>query len=219
MSISLALSVPGAIPNLDALKAEIALWLDRDDLEARIPTFVAMAEAEFNRELRTPQMERTLTFSASDEDQPLPSDYLAMRNIYIEGSPDRPLRGMAPTAQRIEFDGSSGTPQAYILVSGGLRLVPPPSSAILLTMDYFGRIDALSAVAPSNWLLENHPDAYLYGALFYAEAYLDNAIRASQWRGLFDQALQRIGRAAQADRYGAGPLVPNTMRQVRGVRI
>jgi hypothetical protein len=180
--------------------------------------FVQMFEAEANRELRTPQMETSVLFSDADEDRPLPSDYLAMRSIYVEGSPDRPLRGTSPTALKLESDGTAGTPTKYCLVSGGIRLAPPPAAELLLRMDYFARIEPLSVVAPSNWLLENHPDAYLYGTLFYAEAYLDNAVRAGQWRSLLDNVFERINKATRADRFGAGALVPNTIRQVRGAR-
>jgi hypothetical protein len=218
MSISLAVTSPGAIPDLDTLKAAVADWLDRDDLETKIPMFVQMTEAMFNRELRAPQMERTVTGTATGEDVTLPSDYLAMRAIYEEGSPDRPLRGIAPTAIRQGFDGSTGTPVAYSLVSGGIRLVPPPSDSVLLTMDYFALIEPLSVFAPSNWLLELHPDAYLYGTLFNAEIYLDNAQRAAQWKGLLDQVIDRINKTSRNDRYGAGPLVPNSVSQVRSAR-
>lgn len=218
MSISLAISAPGAIPDLDTLISTASDWLDRDDLDSKLPVFIQMAEAMFNRELRAPQMERTVTGTASDEDTTLPDDYLAMRAVYEEGSPDRPLRGIAPTAIRQGFDGTTGTPVAYCLVSGCIRLVPPPSSDVLLTMDYFARIEPLSVYSPSNWLLEQHPDAYLYGTLFNAEMHLDNAVRASQWKGLLNEVVDRINRTARNDRYGAGPLVPNTVAQVRGAR-
>lgn len=218
MSISLSVSSPGAIPDLETLKSTVSDWLDRDDLDDKIPAFVQMAEAMFNRELRTADMEKTVTGSVTGEDTPLPSDYLAMRSIYVEGSPDRPLRGVAPSAIRLESDGTSGTPEAYALVSGGLRLIPPPADETLITMDYWGGLNPLSVSSPTNWLLEKHPDAYLYGTLFHAEAHLDNAIRAAQWKGLLDQIVARINHAAQGDRYGAGPLVPNTVNQVRGSR-
>lgn len=216
MSISLALLTPGAIPNLTTLTSTIGDWLDRGTtLDSKIPVFIALTEAMFNDELRTPEMEDTVTFSASDEDTPMPvADFLAMRAIYEEGSPDRPLRAIAPTAIRQGFDGTSGTPVAYCLVSGGIRLVPPPSSPVLLTMDYFAQIEPLSVTAPSNWILEKHPGAYLFGALFHAEAYLDNAVRAGQWKSLFDEQLNKISRNARNNRFGAGPLVPNTVSQV-----
>lgn len=215
MAISLNLNVPGAIPDLTTLIEVVQDWLDRDDLSAKIPTFIQMAEALFNRELRTPQMENTKVGTATTEDTSLPDDYLAMRAVYEEGSPDRPLKGISPTAIRQDYDGSTGTPVAYTLVSGGIRLIPPPASPILLTMDYFAQIEPLSVYAPSNWLLLQHPDAYLYGTLFHAEAFLDNPTRASQWKTLLDQVIDRINRSARNDRYGAGPLVPHGPTQVR----
>lgn len=218
MSISLNVSAPGAIPDVTTLKTMASDWLDRTDLDSKLPTFILMAEAMFNREIRAPDMEKTSTGSIVGEDTPLPTDYLAMRAIYVEGSPDRPLMGVAPSAIRQEFNGTAGTPQAYTLVGGGLRLVPPPSAGLLITIDYWAKIDALSTANPSNWLLEKHPDAYLYATLFYAEANLDNATRAAQWKGLLDETLSRINRTIRADRYGGGPLVPNTVRQVWGAR-
>jgi hypothetical protein len=159
-------------------------------------------------------METSTLLTASDEDVALPSDYLAMRAIYVEGSPDRPLRGTVPPALREEYDGSVGTPELYALIGGGLRLIPPPDSAIVLHVDYFARIQALSDASTSNWLLEKHPDAYLYGTLFNAEAYLDNSTRAAQWKGLLDAVIDRINTTAQGDRYGPAPIARGTCRQV-----
>lgn len=218
MSISLALSSPGAIPDLDTLITVVQEELDRDDLSAKIPRFISFVEAIFNRELRAPQMERTATWNTVNEDTNLPFDYLAMRAIYEEGSPDRPLRGMAPTAIRQGYDGSTGIPVAYALVSGGLRLIPPPSGSTLLTMDYFAKIDPLSVEEPSNWLLELHPDAYFYGTLYRAEHHLKNSQAALEYKQLMDEVIDRINRTTRNDRYGAGPLVPNSATQVRGGR-
>jgi hypothetical protein len=218
MTISVNVTAPGAIPDRDTLIQRAQDYLDRDDLSTLIPAFIQMTEAMFNRELRTTQMERTVIGEATDEDTPLPSDYLAMRSIYEEGSPDRPLRGIPPTAIREISDGTAGTPVAYALVSGAIRLIPPPDSEYMLAMDYWASIEPLSVYTPSNWLLEQHPDAYLYGVLFNAEAYLDNATRAAQWKGLLDQVVQRINKTSRNDRYGAGPLVPSPAVQVRGAK-
>jgi hypothetical protein len=218
MSISIAVASTSAIPDYATLVSTVGDWLDRDDLNAKIPVFIQMAEALFNRDLRTPDMEKSTLLTATGETTSFPADYLAMRAIYIEGSPDRPLRGLAPTAIRQEFNGSTGIPVAYTLVDGGLVLVPPPSAATTLHLDYFSRIDPLNDASMSNWLLEKHPDAYLYATLFHAEAHLDNPTRAGQWKALLDQAMAAVNKAARNDRYGAGPLVPNTVVQVAGLR-
>jgi hypothetical protein len=141
-----------------------------------------------------------------------------MRSIYIEGSPDRPLKGMSPAALRQEYDGSSDTPTAYALVSDGIRLAPPPSSPILLTMDYFGTLDPLSVYAPSNWLLQKHPDAYVTGTLFHYYRWSKDRDSAIDADALCSRIVDRINKTARNNRYGAGPLVPNTVTQVRAAR-
>jgi hypothetical protein len=220
MSVSLALTSAGEIRDYDTLKSAISDWLDRDDVDAKIPTFIQLTEAVFNRELRTPEMEETITFAAADEDTPIPrDDFLAMRAIYVEGAQDRPLQAMAPTALKVAFDGTTGTPVAYSIVSGVFRLAPPPASAVQLTMDYFARIDALSVASPVNWLLEKHPDAYLYGGLYFAEVMLDNKEMAAAFKGLFDETLSRIVLSSNKNRWGASPLAPlGVVQQVRGGR-
>ena len=221
MSISLALDTEGAIANLDDLKDWIADEVDRDlsEITDKLDKWILLAESYYNRHLRTPDMEGEYLFSADAEDMPLPSDYRGMRSIYVEGSPDRPLRAFSASAIRMEYDGTaSAYPAGYVLVSGGIRLVPPPSGEILLHMDYFQRITPLSVVAPSNWLLEKHPDAYVAAILFHYYRWAQNLELASAYKMMREELKDEINGAARRDRFGAGALVPNAMRQVRGAR-
>jgi hypothetical protein len=218
MAISLDISAPGAIANLDDLKEWIADEVDRDlaEIGDRLSKCIRMAEADFNRRLRARQMEQTSIGTASTEDTDLPSDYLAMRAIYEEGSPDRPLKAISPTAIRQSYDGTAGTPVAYALVAGGIRLAPPPSSPVQMTMDYWAQIEPLTLYSPSNWLLEEHPDLYVYGALFHYYRWAANREGALDAKGLRDELIMQLNKLAAADRYGAGPLVPSTVRQIGG---
>ena len=50
-----------AIGTYDELKTAVANWLDRDDLTDRIPEFISLAEARFNRVLRLRSMETKQT--------------------------------------------------------------------------------------------------------------------------------------------------------------
>jgi hypothetical protein len=218
MSIALSVGIEGAIANYTTLKTRVAQYLDRADLDAMVPVFIAFAEAQFNRELRTPEMETGRVSVETTEEITLPANFLSLRNIYLEGSPDRPLKAMSPAALKHEYSGATGTPECYVIASGKIRLSPPPASSTTVSMDYYAKIPALSDAIPENWLLLKHPDAYLFGTLFQAEAYLDNATRAAQWKGLLDQVVGSISAAGNRNRWGAGPLVPNTTRQVRGAR-
>lgn len=216
MSISLNVSSSSAITSFSELQEEIAAWLDRDDLTDRIPTFVQLAEGYFNRELRTLDMEHSYTFSTSGEDVPLPDDWLAMRDIYVDGSPDKPLRHLSPDGLRNEYLGSAGIPLAYAIVSDAIRLGPVPSETTSLTMDYYRAIENLTVTTPTNWLLLNHPDLYLFASLFFAEAFLDNPTRAAQWQSLTDNIMVRLKRASRVSKWGTAPRPTSGTRQVRG---
>lgn len=217
-SFSVGVPSTSAIPDYPTLKTTINDWLDRDDLTAKVPMFVQMAEAMFNRELRTPEMETSANITFTSGSANLPSDYLAMRSAYVSGSPDTPLRGMAPTATYEEFDGTSGTPVAYVLVNGGMTLIPPPSATTTVTLSYFARIEGLTDANESNWLLEKHPDLYWAATIAYAYDYLDNDAKSQKYFAYTTTVLEQIKESAKKDRFGAGPLVPNSVAQVGSIR-
>jgi hypothetical protein len=216
MSFSLSVSVASPIANYAELQDEILNWMDREGdaaAIARVPKWIQLAESWFNRELRTPDMEQSVTFSVEDEDRPLPADFLALRSIYQETSPDNPLIGMSPDQLRNDYRGQGGIPQAYSIVAGGIRVAPVPTEEVLFTMDYFARIESLSVVAPSNWLLEQAPDLYLFAALFYGYTWARSPEQAMEAQGLAVAILDRLKTTSTASRWGAGQK-PLPARQV-----
>lgn len=220
MSISIDVSSPLPISGRDDLKSWIADEVDRDlsEITDKLDKWILMAEARFNRELRCSDMEKTVTGSVTAEDTPMPPDYLSMRAVYEEGCPDIPLRATAPSSERQEYSGVAGIPEAYVLVSGVIRLIPPPNQEYLLTMDYYGKIDGLSATNPSNWLLEKHPDAYVTSVLFHYYRWSKDRQSAIDADTLCTQIVNRINTVAEDDRYGAGPLARFAIRQSAGGR-
>ena len=49
-----------AINTYSTLQTAVANWLDRNDLTDRVPEFISLAEATFNRVLRLRAMETTV---------------------------------------------------------------------------------------------------------------------------------------------------------------
>lgn len=217
MSIAIDTSATGAIGFYSELVSEVGEWLNRTDLNARIPGFIRLCEARLNRLLRTPDMETSALLSATTEATILPLDFLAMRSLAIEGSPDRPLKGFAPNAVPQSYNGSAGIPVGYYVSNRTLYLVPPPADTTTLSMLYFAKLPALTESAVTNWLLVDHPDIYLYGTLVEASAFIDDPARVQQWKAAYDEAIGELISAGTKARYGSGPLVPTTVRQVRGV--
>lgn len=217
MAIAISVAGPIEYATYDELVSGIADELDRDDLSSLIPGWIRRVEARLNRLLRVPDMEGLTTLAVTTEATALPSDFLSMRYVYQEGSPDSPLQSMSPLGLLQRYRGRSGTPAGYAIVGDTIRVAPV--GATTLEMNYYQRIPALSADNNVNWLLTKHADAYLYGALLHAEAYIDNPEKVSLWKAGWDEVVGEIMADGNRNRWGAGPLVAsNGVAQVRGTR-
>lgn len=216
MSISIALVSPGAISDYDELLSTIEDWLDRNDLTARIPGFLRLVEARVNADYRMPDMEALVDLDFEGETANLPTDFLAMRSIHVEGT-DSPLRGMAPGAVPINYNGNSAaTPDAYVLRGRSvIQLVPPPSDELVCRIHYYKPVTPLTDLVKNNWLLEKYPAVYLFGALYYASMFLADSEAENRFRPLYQFNLDQMEMHSVRDRWGGGPLSANsTVRQV-----
>lgn len=215
MALAISLNAADSISSFNALRTEVAAWLNRDDLTDRIPGFIRLFESRINRVLRTPEMESSILLSVANEDTQLPTDFLAMRELYIEGTPRRPLRNMSPDGLATEFSGAAGIPVAYSITGRTIKLAPPPADVVALRLVYFARIVSLNDSNPNNWLLLQAPDLYLYGTLLQASAFIDDPEKVALWKSAHDEALAEVLQAGNMSRWGAAPIVPNTVAQVR----
>lgn len=218
MAIALSVVAPGTIGSYSDLVEKIGLYMDRDDLAERVPDFVAIVEAEINRRLRTINQETRTIWVISEESYVLPSDFRKMRKIHIEGMPDRPLDEISPVAAPRRFNGETGTPRAYWTEGRIMMLAPPPAAETTFRVVYFTRVAPLTADVPLNWVLEEHPDIYLWGALREAAAYIRDPDALAFSDGRFNDAVEQLRLSTANDRWGGGPLVPTSVGQVRGGR-
>ena len=218
MSIAVNTSPENAIANLPDLVAEVRDELDDDAFdEQRIYRAIARAEAVFNRELRCPKMETEHFLSVTSEATELPSDFLQLRSVYAEGSPDNPLTSKSPAGLRQLYRGISGTPAAYAIENR--RIVLAPVGEASLTILYYARVPALTENNPNNWLLDESPDLYLHQVLAILFSKIGDSERAALNLGIARDLIVAINDSGNKNRWGAGPLVPSGLRQVGSVRI
>ena len=88
-----------SIANYTELQTAVANWLDRDDLAARIPEFISLCEARFNRTLRLRAMETldtTVSTVGGTSTIALPTGYVQMRDFHLTTSPLTQLQYLAP---------------------------------------------------------------------------------------------------------------------------
>ena len=213
-----------ALSTFTELKDAIADWLDRSDLTARIPDFIALAEARINRELRIRPMEVRSTMETTSGQQyfNLPGGYIQMRNIQLNTNPTTPLEYITPEMlDRLYGSSTTGKPRAYTLIGDEIQLAPIPDSAYTLEMAFYEKFTALgdgtSGTVTSNWLTKNAPDILLYGALMEAEPFIKNDERVAVWLNGYGNAIDKLQKADQRDRHsGSAMRVRNIYSGVEG---
>ena len=195
-----------AITNYGQLKTAAANWLDRTDLEDRIPEFVTMAEAQFNREIRQPQMiTRDDSFTIDGQYEAMPTDALEIQRIVLDQTPMITLQYITPNEISEKRSGLTGTgrPIYYSIVGENMEFVRTPDSAYTASIMYYKRITALSADGDTNWLLTNHPDIYLYGTLLQSAPFLMFDERIPVWQSLLMERLDQLKIQGERETHGS----------------
>ena len=189
------------------LQTTLANWLARDDLSsAEIPEAIALAERRFQRTLFAPEREAEVTLSAAAETVALPADLWGIRAAWLDGDPRVLLEPMSLNELRGRYpSASSGKPQNYAVRGENLVLGPAPDMGYDLRLAYIQAIPALGEDQPGNWLLADHPDVYLYGALHALHLLLADEARAALYDARFREAAEEVNRSALR-RAGGGPL-------------
>ena len=195
--------------NYSDLQASVAGYLGRSDLTTEIPDFIRFAELRLGRELRTRQMLNSATAPtvANDARTALPTDFLEIRDLFIQGNPRRPLTYMSPSAfSRQARADIIGLPVFYTILASEFQYAPVPDAIYTLEILYYAKPTFLSNANVSNVFLANYPDALLYGSLIEAEPYLINDARSQLWATLYDRAIKNISDADQGGEYSGIPL-------------
>jgi|TARA_R110000851_G_scaffold245287_1_gene398055 hypothetical protein len=204
-----------SIANYTELQTAVANWLDRDDLAARIPEFISLCEARFNRTLRLRAMETldtTVSTVGGTSTIALPTGYVQMRDFHLTTSPLTQLQYLAPEMMvRLNAGSLQGKPLTYTIIADTIRLGPTPDSAYTTSMLYYKTFDALSGIAPTNWVITNAPDVYLYGTLLEAEPFLMNDARTQLWAQALKESINTLQEQDNKDRHSGSVLrVMNT---------
>jgi hypothetical protein len=198
-----------SLSNYSDLKTTVANYLGRSDLTAQIPTFISLAEIRLARQLRLRQMLKVVssTTTAGDGTVGLPSDFLGVRDFYVDVSPRQPLSYLSPSAfTRDARPHESGKPVFYTQRGLEFELAPQPDTAYVVVMLYYAKPTALSDTNASNVFMANCPDALLYAALLEAEPYIMNDARLATWTQLYSSAITSLAESDNSSEYAGVPL-------------
>lgn len=185
-----------AIASYTDLQSAAADWLNRTDLSSVIPTFISLAEAKFNRELRTRDMLTRAAATSNNEYVAMPLDFLEAYDIELDMTgiaAQQPLSYIGPNeAKSLKANKITNKPRYFTIIDGAFEILPAPTSNINLLMVYYAKIPALSATVTTNWLLAKSPDLYLYSTLLEAAPYLKNDERVQLWAAARQQVMDAM---------------------------
>lgn len=208
-----------------SLQSAVTEYLARDQdatLIARIPTFIQLAEAKFNRQLFVRQMEQRATAlvnlaSGEPEFISLPSDFQSMRRVRLSSVTGKPALEFKSGTQideyRFETFNVSGRPRYFTVFGDELEIAPTPDAAYTIEMVYRRSIPPL-AESDLNWLLALAPDLYLYGALLESAPYIKEDGRIQTWGLGFTAALSDLNNLGLTSTFNAGPMTVRVSGQI-----
>lgn len=191
------------------LKTSVANYLGRSDLTSQIPDFITLAEVRLARELRIRQMLTTASLSVTSGDSTIsiPSDFLAIRDIYLDATPRVTVSYLSPSAfSRDARTTETGKPVFYTMSGSEFEFAPIPDANYTAKVMYYAKPAVLSNSNTSNVFLANCPDALLYASLLEAEPYLMNDARVQVWANLYNNAIANLNASDQESEYAGVPL-------------
>lgn len=201
-----------ALDSYTTLQAAIADWLNRGDLTATIPDYIRLVEAELGRILKGRPMttELPVVFDTTGR-LALPSDFVRCTSLTLEtdlyGWPVefKPYQYVVQKQAQL----ITGPPRYAAVVGTDIVIAPTPDSDTQYTgnLIYDATLTPLSVSATTNWVLTDHPDAYLFGSLYQAAPYLNNDERIPVWEARYYKALDQIRELTQQSEYGGTPIV------------
>jgi hypothetical protein len=185
------------------LQTAVLTWIARpgDPLVApSVPDMITLFEREARRRLKVGDAEQRAYMTVSGTAAvALPLDCRELRLVTSGGVP---LLYVTPP----ELPGGAGPPAKYTLHGRELRLGPGPSGTVQIEILYQTGVPPLSDAEPTNWLLREHPDAYLYGTLVAAEAFIGHDERIQLWAQAGAAVFESIEMADRKARWSGSPL-------------
>lgn len=192
--------------NYGDLQQAVADELSRADFSAGVTgDFIYRAHVKLMRTLRNREMETIVTsVTISAETAALPSDWLETRKVYVTSTSPRYELQYVSFDELIEKNLVADTdiPRYYTVVGGNMQFAPIPNGNYLITHVYYRKEPMMSAASDTNWILNDHPDIYLYGALVEASGRLQDDPRIPMWQQRYAMEMATLNRQSQRAKSG-----------------
>ena len=194
-----------AITTYAELQSNITDFLNRDDLDAKAPEFISLAESNLSRDVRHWRQEKRSTAELDTQYSAIPADFLEAIRFHITSGESRPLELISQFQlldRKYQRANTSGEPAYYAITAGEIEIFPAPAGTYTAELYYNARIEPLSDSNTSNWMLQYFPDAYLYGSLIHSAPYLKDDARLQIWAALYQSTIDAINMSGEKAKFG-----------------
>jgi len=198
--------------NYTELRQEIIDYVQREDLDLKIDDFITLAEKEmFNNTIEPLQLKEletitTISTNTSNKLASLPSDYGSMRDARMLITNKRGyIEYRAPSEMR--KSDLQGQPCFFTIIGGQIEFDRQPDAVYTMELQYYAEVPALTSAAPTNVVLTNHPEIYLYGAVYRAMIFARDQETAATFKADFINAIIGANKSDKLGRYGPAPVM------------
>ena len=186
-----------AISTYAELQTAVASWLHRNDLTARIPEFIALAESEISADMRLRLMEsdESLTLLSGGTTVALPARYSEpiRLDIVIAGQDNRTLKYLTPQQMGIQSTtGSACEPDFWTINGANIQFPAPADQQYTLLFRMLGDLDL--AATSTNALLTKYEGIYLFGTLIQAAKFIEHDERIGLWRMSYESMVKKANK-------------------------
>lgn len=207
-------SVPHVMNVADVISG-IRSYLNRDPADLNdniVRVFLNVVNGKLNRALKQhPKMlaRATATLAAGLKFLSIPTDCIQIKAlhkiVYSETGSD-----LTPYSQTyISGPYPMGTKNLKYFVDRGnvIEVFPVPTEDTDFVMDYYAALTQLVNDGDTNWIIQFHPDIYLYGALIEASVWLKDHDSMAKWQSEFESRLASLVDSGWSGHHMTSPVV------------
>ena len=191
-----------ALDTFTNLKTAIANWSYRTDLTSVIPDFISLCESDMQIRCKLMEFESSSTLAVVSGVATLPADFKGHRAAYLDGNTKTPLRYVTPDRFDL-LSNNAGSGLWFTITDDTFKMAPMSDGSVVLT--YHAKFAPLSDSNSTNSILENYPDAYLYGSLVQMARYTKDTDAMQTSMPMYEAVIDRI-KKDNNDRKYPGPL-------------
>ena len=206
-----------AITSYSTLISAVKTYLNRSDIsDAQIKEFISLAEASFNRVLRTRNQITRSTSDISTQFVSQPTDLLELYNIQLNSNPIVRLEqvSLSKMDELKSASSTTGKPRYFAITGADFEFYPAPDTTYEIEVIYYKTIAPLSDSNTDNFLLTNQVDIYLFGTLVQAEPWLMNDERIGVWGALLGKGIEELRISDQRAQTESGTIVMRAKRNL-----